>query len=235
MTDKGMDRTERCGQVLLEAVAISKGYREGKKTRNVLDEVCLQVAAGEVVAVVGRSGGGKSTLLNILGLLDRADSGTLSINGRDYSTASRTAASVARAQNIGFIFQSMNLIPHLTVLDNVLAGAFPAGRGGPQDVTRLLSRVGLRGYESRRAADLSLGEQQRVAVVRALVKEPPLVLADEPTGSLDEENERLIMDLLRGAAENGCAVVVVTHSAEVAEFADRVLSLTDRLLTGNEF
>jgi ABC-type lipoprotein export system ATPase subunit len=219
---------------VLHAVGISRSFVVQGARRTVLDHVDLQVHRSEVVAVVGRSGSGKSTLLNVLGLLDHPDEGVLTIAGTDCSRIGTRLAAQVRSRSIGFVFQSMNLIAHLDVLDNILVGAHPAGHVSVDEVVRLLDELGLAAFAHRRAAELSLGEQQRVAVVRALAKRPAVILADEPTGSLDAENERSVMTLLRRAAEGGSAVVVVTHSSEVAAFADRVVRVEDDALVEGE-
>lgn len=218
----------------LRASGISRSFTHRGRLRTVLDRVDLEVSRSEIVAIVGRSGSGKSTLLNILGMLDRPDSGALTIAGRDCTSLSAAQAPKVRSRDIGFVFQAMNLIAHLTVMDNVLVGAHPSGRASRGDAEGLLSDLGLASFASRRAAELSLGEQQRVAVVRALIKKPAVLLADEPTGSLDAESEADVMALLRTAADAGSGVVVVTHSPEVAAFADRVVRVEREALVEGE-
>ena len=219
---------------VLRAEGITRSFDQRARRRTVLDHVDLQVRRSEIVAIVGRSGSGKTTLLNILGLLDRPDEGRLTIAGHDCTNISPRRAPQIRSSSIGFVFQAMNLIAHLSVMDNILIGAHPAGRASRKEAEQLLAELGLERFRDRRAAELSLGEQQRVAVVRALVKQPGLLLADEPTGNLDAENEALVMALLRTAAQAGSGVVVVTHSMEVAAFADRVVRVEREVLVEGE-
>jgi len=210
---------------------VSKDYSEGGKVRVVLHEASAELAAGEMVAVRGRSGSGKSTLLNLVAGLDRASAGEVWVDGTALGTLSPTARTVFRRDHLGLVFQFFNLIPTLTALENVRLPAELAGRDTRAAEARareLLAEVGL----ADRAADfpdrLSGGEQQRVAVARALVASPKLVLADEPTGNLDDATGREVMDLLerlsRGA---GRTLVVATHSPQVAARADRVLAIED--------
>lgn len=215
-----------CAPPVVQAAGLTRTFVHDGRRRTVLDDVHLEVRRAEVLAVVGRSGSGKSTLLNILGLLDRPDEGTLTIDGRDCTKISPRRAPEVRSTSIGFVFQAMNLIPHLDVMDNILVGAHPAGRADRGEAHRLLEDLALGRFQDRRAAELSLGEQQRVAVIRALIKRPAVILADEPTGSLDAESETAVMALLRRAADAGSGVVVVTHSRDVAAMADRVLTMS---------
>jgi ABC-type lipoprotein export system ATPase subunit len=223
---------EPAAPLALRAEGLTKVFTYRGVPRAVLNGVDLNVVKGEVVAVIGPSGTGKSTLLNILGVLDRPDAGTLEIAGRFCQSLSSSQAAKTRAGSIGFIFQAMNLIPHLTVQTNVEVGAWPVTRTSQRDrILELLTDVGVGEHAGRRAAELSLGEQQRVALVRALVKNPAVILADEPTGSLDQENGLLVMRMLRRAADEGSGVVVVTHSTEVAAQADRVCELVEGSLS----
>jgi putative ABC transport system ATP-binding protein len=208
---------------------VGKDYTEGGKTRVVLKDASAELAAGEMVAVQGRSGSGKSTLLNLVAGLDRASAGEVFVDGIALGPLSPTARTVFRRDHLGLVFQFFNLIPTLTALENVRLPAELAGRDGRAAEARareLLAEVGL----ADRALDfpdrLSGGEQQRVAVARALVASPKLVLADEPTGNLDDATGRSVLDLLerlsRGA---GRTLVVATHSPQVAARADRVLAI----------
>jgi putative ABC transport system ATP-binding protein len=210
---------------------VGKDYTEGGKTRIVLRDASAELLAGEMVAVQGRSGSGKSTLLNLVAGLDRASAGEVFVDGTALGALSATARTVFRRDRLGLVFQFFNLIPTLTALENVRLPAELAGRDAGAAEARareLLAEVGL----ADRAADfpdrLSGGEQQRVAVARALVASPKLVLADEPTGNLDDATGRAVMDLLerlsRGA---GRTLVVATHSPQVAARADRVLAIED--------
>ena len=211
---------------------VRKTFRAGGQEVRVLDGIDLTVAAGESLAIVGPSGSGKSTLLNLLGTLDTPDEGELIIDGRDPSSIGGDALARFRNQTIGFVFQSHHLLPHLSVLENVLVPVLAhASAVGPEVLERagtLLKRVGLEHREGQLPGRLSGGERQRVAVVRALINRPRLILADEPTGALDRASAagvaRLLTELNR---EQGITLVVVTHSDELAGRMDRVLSMED--------
>ena len=199
----------------------------GRAARRVLDRASLEVEAGEVVAVLGRSGSGKSTLLHLLGALDRPDSGQIVLAGHEL-TAQRSATQARmRLRHIGFVFQSFHLIEELSGEENVLLPARLPGarRGGERRARALIDELGLSAIADRRPHELSGGEQQRFAIARALVGDPELVLADEPTGNLDHENAATVLALLRNLP--GRAVVIVTHEPESAAIADRVLHLRD--------
>jgi putative ABC transport system ATP-binding protein len=197
--------------------------------------VSLEIAAGEFVAIVGPSGAGKSTLLHLLGTLDRPDAGTIElwVEQRRYHYAELSEVEVAWLRNraIGFVFQSYHLLPDLTALENVMIPALIAGvswRQARQEALRLLQRVGMAHRAEHRPWELSGGEQQRVAVARAVINRPVLLLADEPTGSLDSVNARIVLELLAELrAEVGSALLLATHSPEVAQAAERILSLRD--------
>jgi putative ABC transport system ATP-binding protein len=217
--------------VAVELSSVVKRYREGDSERVVLRGADVRIRVGEIVALLGRSGSGKSTLLNLVSGIDRPTSGTVRVEGVDIGALSETARTLMRRRRIGFIFQFFNLIPTLTVEENLrlpleLNGV--DGARGQAHVLELLRHVGLanRGHSFPDA--LSGGEQQRVAVARALVHDPALVLADEPTGNLDAESARQVLDLLAALARRaGKTVIAATHSAEVAATADRVLTLAD--------
>jgi ABC-type lipoprotein export system ATPase subunit len=211
---------------VLEAHGLVKTVGSGRASRRLLDGVSLSVQAGEVVAVLGRSGSGKSTLLHLLGGLDAPDSGSIAIAGSALAGGAGRLARI-RLQHIGFVFQQFQLIEELSGEENVLlATRLPgAPRGGAQRAASLISQLGLRSVAGHLPHELSGGEQQRFALARALVNDPELVLADEPTGSLDAENGAAVLELLRGLT--GRAVVIVTHEPEAAAIADRVLMLAD--------
>jgi ABC-type lipoprotein export system ATPase subunit len=213
--------------VVCAARGLVKAFGEGRAARRVLDGADLDVAAGEVIAVLGRSGSGKSTLLHVLGGLDRPDAGTITVAGEPVTGASERALSALRRRRIGFVFQFFHLLPELSGEANVLLagrlrGAHPeaAARG-----RALVDALGLRPVAESLPSQLSGGEQQRFAVARALVNDPALVLADEPTGNLDVEAGAEVLRLLRAGADEGRAVVLVTHEAAAAQIADRVLQL----------
>jgi ABC-type lipoprotein export system ATPase subunit len=212
---------------VLEARGITKTVGAGRAARRVLDGVSLQVEAGEVVAVLGRSGSGKSTLLHVLGALDRPDGGHVLLAGRDITAQRPSAQARTRLRHIGFVFQSFHLIEELSGEENVLLPARLPGarRGGERRGRALIESLGLAPIAGRRPHELSGGEQQRLAIARALVNDPELVLADEPTGNLDQENGANVLALLRGLSDR--AVVLVTHEPEAAAIADRILHLDE--------
>jgi ABC-type lipoprotein export system ATPase subunit len=191
----------------------------------VLEGVRLEVAEDEIVAVLGRSGSGKSTLLHLLGGLDRPDTGRIVVAGRELTAMGPRGLARARLRHVGFVFQSFHLIEELSGEENVLLPArLPGAKpGGEIRGMRLIDDLGLAGIADRRPHELSGGEQQRFAIARALVGDPELVLADEPTGNLDRENGAAVLDLLRGLRRR--AVVLVTHEPDAAAIADRVLHL----------
>jgi putative ABC transport system ATP-binding protein len=194
-----------------------------------LDGVDLEVAAGEFVAVVGPSGCGKSTLLHLIAALDRADEGSIVVNGRDIEQESNLSR--YRARDVGLVFQLDNLLPTLGASENVQVPMFETGRTARQRRARaeeLLALVGLSGKEDSRPAQLSGGERQRVAIARALANDPAILLADEPTGRLDSASGQRILDLLEELREKqGLTVVVVTHDRDVAGRADRIIEMLD--------
>jgi ABC-type lipoprotein export system ATPase subunit len=214
---------------VLEARGLVKAYRApaGPPIR-ALDGVSLTVPGGRVAVVLGASGSGKSTLLNVLGLLEDADGGDISIGGERVSALRRSARSRARGRYIGFVFQSFLLLPSLTALDNVVLAARYAGRAGPQTRQRareLLAQFGVQEREHHYPPQLSGGEQQRVAFCRAVLNDPPVLLADEPTGNLDDANGHVILDALRARARAGAAVIVVSHRADAVVGADAVFRM----------
>ena len=222
-------------KALVEVRGVSKSFRTGDHKVRVLDEVHLSVAAQESVAIVGPSGSGKSTLLNLLGTLDQPDQGTIVIDGKNLAMMAGDELAKFRNLNIGFVFQSHHLLPHLTVLENVLVPVLAQESKVSEEVllraTELLQRVGLADREKYLPGRLSGGERQRVAVVRALINQPRLILADEPTGALDRvsaaEVGRLLLELNR---EHGITLIVATHSEELAARLDRVISMENGTL-----
>jgi ABC-type lipoprotein export system ATPase subunit len=196
----------------------------------VLAGVDLSVSPGCLAVVIGASGSGKSTLLNVLGLLEDADAGDVALGGEPVSALGRAARSRARGRFIGFVFQAFLLLPSLTALDNVLLAARYAGRGGPDARRRareLLAQFGVLERQAHYPPQLSGGEQQRVAFCRAVLNDPPVLLADEPTGNLDDANGRVILDALRARARAGAAVVVVSHRADAVAGADAVYRMRE--------
>jgi putative ABC transport system ATP-binding protein len=219
---------------MLRAVGLVKSYRapSGAPIR-VLGGVDLTVKAGEIVVVTGPSGSGKSTLLNVLGLLEDGDGGDVWYQDDRVTALGRAAKSRARGGYVGYLFQSFLLLPSLTALENVLLAARYVGRSGPATRRRaldLLAEVGVADRRDHFPPQLSGGEQQRVAFCRAVLNDPPLLLADEPTGSLDDANGAVILAAIRGRARAGAAVVVVSHRPEAAVGASTVYRLRDGAL-----
>jgi ABC-type lipoprotein export system ATPase subunit len=219
---------------VLEARGITKTVGRGRAARLVLDRAALAVGAGEVVAVLGRSGSGKSTLLHLLGGLDRPDAGEIVLAGTSLTAQRPRALALTRLRHVGFIFQSFQLIAELSGAENVMLPARLPGapRGGERRGRRLIDELGLAGVADHLPHELSGGEQQRFAIARALVNDPELVLADEPTGNLDAESGATVLALLRNLS--GRAVVIVTHEPDAAATADRVLRLSDGRLSAEE-
>ncbi|MBY9063621.1 ABC transporter ATP-binding protein [Sphingomonas yunnanensis] len=212
--------------ILLDVHGLAKTVPGPRRLFHSLD---LQVAAGELVAIIGESGVGKSTLLNILAGLDDADAGSVSIGGTVLGSLDETARTRLRRERVGFVFQAFHILPYLTLLQNValpLALTSPDGAAAKACAAEMLSAVGLADRGEGYARDLSGGELQRVAIARALVHRPALILADEPTGNLDPDTATRVLALFAGAVrEHGAAGVMVTHSDASAAVADRVLTL----------
>lgn len=220
---------------LIEVQGLSKRYREGARERVVLDAVDLTVHEGEFVVLLGPSGSGKSTLLNLISGIDEPTSGSVRIRGVEITSLSERERTLFRRRHIGFVFQFYNLIPTLTVEENLLLPLELVGRGGERVRAReILAMLGLADRAGEAPDRLSGGEQQRIAVARALIHDPLLVLADEPTGNLDRQSGERVLDLLEGMVRNsGRTLFAVTHSDALAARADRVLTLRDGELHEN--
>jgi ABC-type lipoprotein export system ATPase subunit len=214
----------------LFAEGLIKSVGQGRAARRVLDGVSLSVESDEVVAVLGRSGSGKSTLLHVLGGLDAPDAGTVTVGGQKLTGRRSGAAARVRLRHIGFVFQQFQLIEELSGFENVLVPTRLPGApgGGARRAAQLIDELDLTPVAEHRPHELSGGEQQRFAIARALVNGPELILADEPTGSLDAANGAMVLELL--ANLRGRALVMVTHEIEAAAIADRVLALDDGVL-----
>ena len=205
---------------------VTKDYTEGRELRHVLKDASLEVGEGEFVAIRGRSGSGKSTVLNLVAGIDQPSSGEIYLAGKALSRLGAHERTLLRRDHIGFVFQFFNLIPTLRVLENVLLPAELSGRDEARRAAELLERVGLADRASSFPDRLSGGEQQRVAIARALVCDPRLVLADEPTGNLDDATGATVMGLLDALTRRaGKTLLLATHSREVAALADRVLTI----------
>ena len=214
---------------ILAARGLVKTHGRGRAARRILDGAGLEVEHGELVAVVGRSASGKSTLLHLLGGLDRPDAGSIELAGERLDGRPERELVRLRARSVGFVFQFFHLVPELTGAENVaLVARLPDAAPGSRARARaLVERLGLRDAAERLPDELSGGEQQRLAVARALVNDPAVVLADEPTGNLDPDAGRAVLRLLREVAVQGRAVVLVTHEVAATAAADRVLRLED--------
>jgi putative ABC transport system ATP-binding protein len=205
---------------------VTKDYSEGRELRHVLTDASLEVGEGEFVAIRGRSGSGKSTVLNLVAGIDRPSSGEIYVAGTALSQLGPRERTLLRRDHIGFVFQFFNLIPTLSVLENVLLPAELSGRDESRRAADLLERVGLADRAASFPDRLSGGEQQRVAIARALVRDPRLVLADEPTGNLDDATGATVMGLLDALTRRaGKTLLLATHSREVAALADRVVTI----------
>ena len=214
---------------------VSKTYVKGQHTVHALRDVSLDICAGDCLALVGPSGSGKSTLLAMLGLMDQPSGGQIVVQGQDTSSLADAQLSRLRGHQIGFVFQSFNLLPNLTAWQNVALPLRYAGLGRREQRDRalaVLEQVGLADRASHRPPELSGGQEQRVAIARALVMNPPVILADEPTGNLDERTGEVVLATLLDLNARGTALVVVTHSPEVARRAGRVLTVRDGRLEG---
>ncbi len=216
---------------------VSRTYGSGASAVTAVADVSFEIEAGSFVTIVGASGSGKSTLLNMLGTLDRPDQGKVIVDGTDLYALDDNALTRFRRDRIGFVFQFFHLLPTLSALENVMLPVELAGRGGKQareKAAGLLKRVGLEARAGHRPDQLSGGEMQRVAIARALMMDPPLLLADEPTGNLDSKTGKSILDLLQALVDEQRTVVLVTHDPGVAKSGHRVLTMADGKLAADQ-
>lgn len=218
---------------LLEVQSISKTYGSGEAAVHALKNVSFSVPKGEYVAIVGESGSGKSTLLNMIGALDNPTSGKVLIEGKDIFAMKESKRTIFRRRNIGFIFQAFNLIPELTVEQNII---FPIlldyQKPNQKYLEELLEVLNLKERRNHLPGQLSGGQQQRVAIGRALITRPSLILADEPTGNLDSQNSSEVIALLKNASKRYAqTIITITHNRSIAQSADRVLQVSDGVLT----
>ena len=224
------------GDILLDVRGLSKRFGEVLA----LDDVSFQVRGGEWIAIMGPSGSGKTTLINILGGLDSASRGNAFVDGLDVAALSEKGLTRYRAEKVGLVFQQFHLVAYLTALENVMLAQYLHSIADEKDARRALERVGLGDRLDHRPSQLSGGEQQRVAVARALINQPKIILADEPTGNLDDANERIVLDLFRELHAQGNTILMVTHNPPVGALADRHIRLehgkltTDAELTARE-
>jgi putative ABC transport system ATP-binding protein len=212
---------------------VTRVYGEGDSAVHALRGVNLTVHAGELVAIMGTSGSGKSTMMNIMGCLDQPTGGSYLLNGKDVARLSRTQLADVRGRMIGFVFQSFNLLSRTSALENVemplLYQGIP-GRERHRRALRALEAVNLADRADHHSSQLSGGQQQRVAIARALVGEAPIIMADEPTGNLDSKTSYEVMAILQGLVDQGKTVILVTHEADIAAYASRVVTLRDGLI-----
>ena len=215
---------------MIELSNITKTYRMGDMDITVLSGISLKVQSGELIAIMGPSGSGKSTLMNIIGCLDRPTSGAYHFENREISTLSDDELAAVRNGKIGFVFQTFNLLPRFSALKNVEVPLIYSGvpaRLRSERAMPLLQKVGLADRMTHKPTELSGGQQQRVAIARALVNNPPLLLADEPTGNLDSRSGSEILDILTGLNRQGVTIIIVTHDMDVAARCRRVINLKD--------
>lgn len=227
---------DRRGSCLIEVRDLVKTYKSGDSFLNALDGVSFRIGSGEFVAIMGASGSGKSTTMNMLGCLDSPTSGAYLLDGRDVSRLSSDELADVRNRKLGFVFQGFNLLPRLNAQDNVALPLVYAGVSPKERLARAreaLERVGLGDRLRHRPNQMSGGQQQRVAIARALVGKAPVILADEPTGNLDTKMSSEIMRLLLEVNDEGKTVVLVTHEPDIAEYASRVLTFKDGRLIGD--
>lgn len=218
---------------MIEVKNVYKTYKMGKEELTVLNDVSIKIESGEFVAIVGHSGSGKSTLMNLIGGLDRPSNGTIEIDGQDISKLKDRAMSKYRNEKIGFVFQSFNLEPTLTALENVMMPLMFSGTGEKKRKIMAVEALKLVGLEDRmqhKPTELSGGQRQRVSIARALANDAKIILADEPTGNLDSKTGNNIMNLLKSLKEKGYTIIMVTHNMEDASNADRIIKIKDGMI-----
>jgi len=214
---------------MLKATNISRIFKRKHGTVNVLSTVSVEIKEGEFVGIIGPSGSGKSTLLLALGGMSRPDDGFVSWNGESIYNWDMSKRSQWRGASVGFVFQSFNLIPYLTVFENVSAGLSLANNGTADDrvINNILAEVDLTARKDHLPSELSIGQQQRVALARALVKKPRIILADEPTGNLDPDTGKEVMGIIKRQHATGTTVVMITHDPNVSQMAERKIRIVD--------
>jgi putative ABC transport system ATP-binding protein len=214
---------------------VSKTYRIGEVLVPALKNVTLEVKKQEFLSIMGPSGSGKTTLMNIIGCLDRSDSGTYLLDGVEIGKLGEETLATIRGKKIGFVFQTFNLLPRVSVVENVMLPLIYIGEDNmKQRALRCLEMVGLKDKANRRPTQLSGGEQQRVAIARAIVTNPSIILADEPTGNLDSKTGREILDVFTHLHKKGHTIIIVTHDRAVAEYARRIVHLQDGYIIRQE-
>lgn len=210
--------------VILKLEDVSKKYRYGDQIVTALDNVNLEIKTGEIIVILGPSGAGKTTLLNVLSGLDRPSEGKIMFEGKDIAKYSESKITKFRKDNLGFIFQTYNLLEHLNVYENVMVGASLGKNKNKEHINKIIDVVGLSKHKKKYMHELSGGEQQRVSIARAIVKNPKIMFADEPTGALDEKTGKKVLETLVRVNETlGTTMIIVTHNPGIAKIGDRIL------------
>lgn len=210
--------------VILKLEDVSKKYRYGDQIVTALDNVNLEIKTGEIIVILGLSGAGKTTLLNVLSGLDRPSEGKIMFEGKDIAKYSESKITKFRKDNLGFIFQTYNLLEHLNVYENVMVGASLGKNKNKEHINKIIDVVGLSKHKKKYMHELSGGEQQRVSIARAIVKNPKIMFADEPTGALDEKTGKKVLETLVKVNETlGTTMIIVTHNPGIAKIGDRIL------------
>jgi len=215
---------------LISLESIHKGYQLGKNFVPIIKGVDFEIEKGEFIVLMGPSGSGKTTLMNVLGCLDVPEKGSYLLDNHDVSSMSEDELSEIRNEYIGFVFQSFNLIPDLTVLENVALPSLYAGKEDNEKATKILKEIGLGERMNHQPSELSGGQRQRVAIARALINSPDIIFADEPTGNLDSKSGKEVMEIFRQLNKKGTTIILVTHDDFTASFASRTIHLKDGLI-----
>ncbi|WMW25984.1 ABC transporter ATP-binding protein [Methanolobus sediminis] len=230
------DEKDRDKTPVIELVNLCKSYHVGDMNVPILKSIDLKVMPGEFVAIMGPSGSGKSTLMNMIGCLDRPNCGQVLLMGKDVDTLSDPELAKLRGMEIGFVFQNFNLVPRLTTLQNVELPTYANKKIGVdtrEKAKELVEMVGLKERMNYKPSEMSGGQQQRIAIARALINDPSLILADEPTGNLDSKTGDEIMKIFSDLHEKGRTIVMITHDPDLTEYADRVIYLKDGIIENN--
>ncbi|MBC2698763.1 MAG: ABC transporter ATP-binding protein [ANME-2 cluster archaeon] len=236
MEEQIVSESSADGDTVIDIIDVRKSYQRGGMEIPILNGIDLTVRSGEFLAIMGPSGSGKSTLMNMIGCLDRPTSGQIFVKGQDINQISDNELAHLRGREIGFVFQTFNLIPRLTAYQNVELPTFATKKNGTVVSTKvrdLLELVGLEDRMDHKTTELSGGQCQRVAIARALINDPMLILADEPTGNLDSKTTGEIMKMFSDLHEQGRTIVMITHDPDIAEFADRIVLVKDGVIENN--